>query len=792
MAVDGYGPKAFIMASDGETSVFNPDNDQIWAVSLDYSDASPFQLTTTYQLRARSMRLFPNIIVGHRRLTHPDEFTLQPTVTGYTPSSIELKYAFKNGLHAQFSSFVAAQDLLAGTITLHNSGHEPIAVDCELAAILIPMGKGIPTHPEKTNGNQILCGNTEQIFPVLFMSGGPVATINPYPALCSAFQLDPGQSDHRQWALASKTSQEASLSAAREFVSPDWLQVVKARNIAHASRMIYVNTSNPDWDTAFTLAQINALTHLINPDPKLHQISFIRTRLSDQRVPTEDHNAGLNDLTLLDVLHLFQVLLPSHPEHLTRLVEQYLKQVDDQGCLPSSIYWGFSGKQINECPLLAQLCLKLYEINRDADFLVKAFPALQRFFDVGWLGQVDPNLEFLPHWATPAQLQLESGLFNFDIWEETGNGVDICTADSPALAAMLIREATAMEKITHILGDRSARTRYRKTSKKIQEKVLSMFDSERQIFSYHDRQSHFAPTRELYYPGRVQPTLNINKHFIQPQRLHLKLLSSARYDRTCWVRIEGEDVNGEKIVDQRQASDLPWAAGHTHLTTHHLYSVLHSVGFEGFHQIDRFLIETADYTQADISCLLPVWSGGLQKEQTTAIHATLLDCPDIDLTAGIPETWRGVRPLPERLHQHTNILWNTLIIEGLANEGHTEEAMGLFTSLMTTIVQGLKNYNGFYPTYDIDSGLPQGQANAIHGLAPLGLCLQIAGIKLLSPNRVAVWGSNPFPWPIEVRWQGLWLSKESSQTQIIFPDGTHYQGQGENPLVITSSRGQVS
>ena len=792
LSVDGFGPNAFILAPDGEFSVFDPDNDQIWALSLEYSDVSPFQLCTTYQLRARSMRVFPNIIVGHRRLTHPDDFSLRPTVTGYTPSTLELNYALNNGLHVRFCCFIAAQDLLAGRITIHNTGSEAIDVDCELAAILIPMGKGVPTHPEKINSNQILCGETEQIFPVLFMSGGPVATTNPYPALCSELHLEPGQSEHRQWALVSKTSQQESLAAARKLVSPDLLQVAQTHTKAHANQIVSINTGNPDWDSTFTLAQVNALTHLVYPDPKDHQTPFIRTRLPDQPVPAEEFNAGLNDLTLLDILHLFQVLLPSHPDHLTRLVEHYLDQVDDQGCLPSSIYRGISGRQINECPLLAQLCLTLYEINDDADFLAKAFPTLQRFFDVGWLAQVDPNLEALPHWATPAQLQLESGLFNFDIWEETGNGVDIRTAESPALAAMLVREASAIEKIARALGDQSARARYGKIAKKIHEKLLLMYDSERQIFSYRDRQSHLAPARELYYPGRVQPTLNINKHFILPQRLHLKLISNARHDRNCWVRIEGSDANGEKIVEGRQVSDLPRAAGHAHFTSQHLYSVLDSVVFEGFQQNDRFLIETADYTQADISCLLPVWSGGLQKEQLTAIIANHLDWQDPDLATGIPETWRGVHPLPEGLHQQVNIQWNTLIIEGLVKAGHCEQAIGLFTNLMATIIHGLKNYNGFYPSFDIETGLPQGQTNAIHGLAPLGLCLQIAGIKLHSPDRVAIWGSNPFPWPIEVRWQGLWLCRESNQTQIIFPDGTHYHSQAEKPLVITSSRGQVS
>lgn len=791
MAVDGYGPKAFILAPDGEFSAFDPENDQIWSLSLDASDTSPFHLDTTYHLRARSMRVYPNIIVGHHRFTKPDDFTLRPTVTRYTPSTLHIKYAFTNDVSIQFTCFIPEPGVLAGRIEIHHAGGEPIDIDCELAAILNPMGKGSPTHPEKINGNQILSGHTDHLYPVLFMSGGPVATSNPFPALCSSLHLDPGQREERHWALASKTSHEASLKTARELATPAWCQALQIQEKAHDRQTLYIKTGNPDWDTAFLLSQVNALTHLVNLDKEDHQVAFIATRHPDQPLPSHLQSAEMHDLTLLDTLHLAQVLLPTHADHLTRLAESFVNQVDDQGGLPSRIHRGISGGAVNECPLLANLCLALFEFNDDPGFLGKALPEFKRFFDSGWLADADLDRGFLPYWETPAQLQLETGLFNFDTWEETGNGVDIRTAQSPALAAMLHREAIAMGKIARILGDRSARARYGKILKRLHEIMRSLWNDERNIFSYLDRQSHLSPPRELYYPGRIQTTLKIHKRFTQPQRLHLKLIASPRHNRACVVRIDGRNADGEKIVEQFQSPDLRWAAGHAHLTTHQLFTLLDSVAFKGFNKDDRFLIETADYSQTDISCLLPIGSGGLHKDQMASILETHLDWQDPDLASGIPETWRCFHPLPEGLRKQVNIQWNTLIIEGLVREGYAQEAMELFTNLMSTIIHGLKDYNGFYPAYDIERGIPQGQANAIQGLAPLGLCLQIAGIKIISPDRVAIWGSNPFPWPIEARWQGLWVRRDDAQTEIIFPQGTHYQSQATKPLVVTSGRGQV-
>jgi len=127
-----------------------------------------------------------------------------------------------------------------------------------------------------------------------------------------------------------------------------------------------------------------------------------------------------------------------------------------------------------------------------------------------------------------------------------------------------------------------------------------------------------------------------------------------------------------------------------------------------------------------------------------------------------------------------------MIIKGLVEGGYPEPAMRLFTNLMMTIVQGLKQFEGFFPFYDCDTGRPVGQRNTISGLVPLRLFLQIAGIRLINPNKIAIWGTSPFPWPIEVSWQGLVLRREGSKTDIIFPDGTTYQGVSDQPVLLIS------
>ncbi len=789
MAVDRNGPHAFILAHDSGRSAYRPENDQVWGLCLDASQTCPFYLHTTYQLRARSMRVFPNIIIGHHALTQPADFLRLPTVTRYTPSFVEVQSKFTHHLQARFSAYLPEPDALVGTFEIHNGGAEPIHLACELGALLIPMGKGRPTQPKVIDRNHILEGQTEDITPVLFMSSGPEGTSSPHPALRLSLTLEPGESKQLLWALVSGSSPQASLEAARNLAGPAWHKPAQIHIKNHQKRMICIKTGEPEWDAAFHFAQVNALTHLVNPGSEHHQQTFIRTRLPDQPPPRIGQTEVISDLTLLDTLHLAEVLLPAHVDQLAGLISQFTARVDDQGCLPSNLHRTKTGGKIMESPLLASLHLACYEISADSGFLNQAYPHLGRFFDNGWWQGADR--EGFPHWERPAQMQLESGSFNFQAQEDVGNGLDIRTAESPALAAMLHHEALALQKIARILGDWAGRIKYGKAAKMLQEKIRAMWDADRKMFTYLDRESHCAPERELYYPGLIQPNLDIHKHFNQPQRLQIHLTARGEHSRDCTIRISGENAHGERVIEVIQPPRLRWVGEKAQITTQHIFAVLESVVFTGFKPADRFLIETADYSQADVTCLLPIWSGGASREQVTAMLETRLDWLSPGLSAGIPETWRSDHPLPENLPVFGNILWNTLIINGLAGAGLPEAALGLFSNLMNTILQGLRDFNGFFPAYTAEEGVPAGKANSVAGLAPLRLFLKLAGIRLISPGQVAIWGSSPFPWPVEVRWQGLWLRREGGHTHIIFPDGSQYQSEATKPLVITGTERQV-
>lgn len=784
-------PKAFILAADGDFSDFNADRDQVWSLKLKGTPTSPFSLTTTYGLTARSVSLIPNVCINNQRLTESSAFSQPPTVTRYTPASLRVNMQSQTGLDIQFDCFMPEPDVLMGAIQVQNTGIDIADLSLELALILIPMPPGTPSHPDADGITQIITAQSGHLHPVLYMTGGPSAISNPYPALSKPMQVPPQKSQSLSWALVSKTDKAFSIKTARDVMRTTWRKSVQTHAMAHARQTILIKTGHPDWDDAFYLAQINAMTHWASPEDVKIPPFVLRDRNPDHAIHSGQTPQDLDDLTTLEAHHLAQIWLPSRIEKMKSLVENFLARTDQDDCLQIRLNASPFKTPLKECPLLASLCLLIYEIDKDEDFLRRVFPMLQMISDTWFKSLTHTESDITLVWESPEQLQISSGLFKFDIWEATGSGLDIKSAESPALAAMLLREAKAQARIAKILHQPAIQHHYDQLASKLKKITGDFWQDDLKGFVYRDRQSHKTPSQELHIAGPVQKNINIDKQFISPQRLQMHLFADDEGTRAGKIQFVGKSPSGEQIQEIFAFRDIRWVMGRAHITTHHLFGSLQSISVEGINPKDRFLLETADFSQQDVTCLLPIWSDEINQTQLEALLHKNLNPQDPNLRSGIPETWRCSHTLPENLPVRVNVLWNTLIIEGLERSGFSTEASALFTNLMDSIVRGLKRFDGFYPYFDHETGCPCGQRNAIAGLPPIRLFLQIAGIRLLSPTKVALWGENPFPWPVEVQWQGLSLERDGTQTRITFPNGSFYTHDSKDAVLLTQDGKQA-
>jgi hypothetical protein len=96
----------------------------------------------------------------------------------------------------------------------------------------------------------------------------------------------------------------------------------------------------------------------------------------------------------------------------------------------------------------------------------------------------------------------------------------------------------------------------------------------------------------------------------------------------------------------------------------------------------------------------------------------------------------------------------------------------------------LKQKQSFYQRYHADTGLGLGERNALSGLAPVGLFLQVLGVQVISPTRVRLEGNNPFPWPVTIKHKGLTIIRALDHTVVKFSNGKQVSVDNPAPCII--------
>ena len=164
---------------------------------------------------------------------------------------------------------------------------------------------------------------------------------------------------------------------------------------------------------------------------------------------------------------------------------------------------------------------------------------------------------------------------------------------------------------------------------------------------------------------------------------------------------------------------------------------------------------------------------------------TILNAERFDRPFGIPAC--PVVPSAEADAACSSVYlpWNLLVCEGLLAYGFRQEAARLMAHLMTGVIKNLKQKRAFYQRYHADTGLGLGERNAVSGLAPVGLFLQILGVQILSPTRVRLEGNNPFPWPVTVQYKGLTIVRKLEKTEVKFQNGQQVTVDDPAPCIVS-------
>ncbi|RLD06213.1 MAG: hypothetical protein DRI32_02940 [Chloroflexi bacterium] len=779
-------PISLTLAADARFTSLDYKNDHIWELEFGGSEPAAIAIRTTYGLRARAMRIFPRFSEGGDPISDPAAFVTPPRVTAFYANFLEISFSPLKDLDIIAEYWIPDSHTLSCCLTLLNRSSEEREIGIELVAVLSPL-EGKIFQPEQMQAVNVLAGKTGDLVPVIFLTGGPAHGSSPHPSLNLKLALGSRGKRSVTWAQAALAEKEDSFELARKTLTRQW-DAERARiELTNASQSIDIETGDPAWDAAFALSQQAAFRLFFNASDDLPHPSFVSARLPDHgHSLTEDgsdYTSSWRGQTPLESYYLAS-LLPGIPELGQGLVKNFLAVQDEKGVIDHKPGLAGQRSKILAAPLLASLTWKLYQESQDQKFLAESYPALQKFFWAWFNSEHDRNHDNLPEWDHPLQTGFEDHPL-FSRWHPWSRGVDISTVHSPSLFAALYREAQSLAKISEIVGKKNDIAVLKVQSDLLLKGLQACWEPRSSSFKHLDRDSNLAQRGKILIRQTGGGEIKLKESFEKPIRLLIEIRAKDHAPRRPGAEIS-EFVT--KAGDDEFLAPLDFKPTHAGsvATSKKVYTKIGKITIDDVGEEDKIIIRTVNLSADDQTQLLPLWAGMLDEQQArTLVSRTLSNADRFDRPFGLPACPSPPTKAAEALCLSVHLPWNQFVIEGMLAYGYQSEATRLFAHLMNGIIQNLQENNAFYERYNAEVGTGVGERNALVGLAPVGLFLQILGVRILSSTRVRLEGVNPFPWVVKLRYRGLEVERGMSTTKITFPNGKQAEVTDDAPCIVS-------
>jgi hypothetical protein len=778
-------PLNLTLAADMRLSTPNYVNDHIWEMELGSGDPPALSLRTTYGLRARSLRLFPRFTEADTTVADVSEFATPPVIRQCYPNFLEFSFSPFNGLEVNYEVRVPDSNTLAGRVTVLNRSNETRKPRLEMCAALVPLDGHAFSHTQMQMVN-VLIGQTSGLVPLLFLTGGPLPGPGPQPSLMVDLDLGPGASRQLTWAQAATSRHQTSFDTARLVAAQPW-DAERARiELVNAGGVIEIHTSDPDWDAALALSQNTAFSLFFPANDNLPHPSFVQVRGPDQGYSRKgdgsDYLASWNGQSPLDAYYLSSAL-PAAPNLAQGLLRNFLATQAEDGTVDGKPGLGGQLGRYQAVPILASLAWNLYQTTSDDDFLEEVFPKLLKFFWAWFSPKNDRDRDGIPEWAHLLQAGYEENPM-FDTWNPWSQGVDITCVHTPTLMAMLYREAQCLIKMAKQLDREDDVRLVQKQANHLKTTLDEAWNPRTALYSYRDRETgESAPGKVV---GRLKGSgiLKLKQTFKTPIRLLIEVQTKNPVARRPQVIISEYVTKGESEVIT--GGQFRWRSGGMVATSQQVHEKIGRIQIKGVDAKDRVIVSRLDYTSEDHTLMLPLWAGIPDSQQAQVmLGRTILNAERFDRPYGIPACPTASNAEADSVCSSVYLPWNLLICEGMLAYGFRKAAARLVVHLITGIIQNLKQKRAFYQRYHADSGQGLGERNAISGLAPVGLFLQVLGVQVLSPTRVRLEGENPFPWPVTVKYRGLRVVRHTDRTEVVFPNGRTVTVTTATPCIVS-------
>jgi hypothetical protein len=774
-----------VFAADMRFSAPDYVNDQIWEMELGSGDPPALSMRTTCGLRARSIRIFPRFTEAGITVADVSAFATPPVVRQCYPNFLELTFSPFKGLEITYEVRVPDSNTIAGRVTATNRSTETRKPRLEMCAALVPLDGHAFSHTQIQMVN-VLVGQTSELVPLLFLTGGPLPGPGPQPSLMVDLELEPGATRQLTWSHAATTEHQTAFDTARLAAAQAW-DAERARiELVNAGQTIEIQTSDPEWDAALAFSQNAAFNLFFPANNNLPHPSFVQVRGPDQGYSRKgdgsDYPASWNGQTPLDTYYLSSVL-PAAPNLIQGLLRNFLAVQTEDGGVDGKP--GLSGQRgrYQAMPILASLAWNLFCGSDDDDFLEEVFPKLLNFFWAWFSPKNDRDRDGVPEWAHLIQTGYDENP-SFDIWNPWSQGADISSMQNPALLAMLYREAQSLIQMAEQLGQENEVSLVKQQIKGLKSALEEAWNPRTALYRYHDRETGASTSGKVLGRLKGSGTIKLKQTFEPPIRLLIEVQTKSPGGKRPEVVISEYATKGENEIIR--GGQFQWRSGGMVATSQQVHEKIGRVQIKGVNKTDKVIVRRLDYSGEDHTLMLPLWANVPESQQAQEmVVRTILNAERFERPFGIPACSQVPTLESDTTCSSVYPTWNLLICEGLLAYGFHKEAARLFAHLMTGMIKNLKQKRAFYQRYHADTGSGLGERNALSGLAPVGLFLQVLGVQVLSSTRVRLEGDNPFPWPVTIQYKGLKILRGLDKTEVRFPNGQLVSVDDPAPCIIT-------
>lgn len=778
-------PTHLTIAADSRLTTPEYLNDLIWELKFRGGDPPAVLIESSLGLRVRSLRLFPRFLRNNIWTSDPELFFQKPILHQFTPNYLRLSFHPYQTLAVNMECWVQQSNTLIGKIHFRNTGLMKETTGFEWVAGLTPIHKNAVFTAVEQGVHTILTAEIENLFPVCFMTGGPYAGSHTHASLGIDLPLEKDATRTLTWVLAVTPDRVASYELARATAGENQDGQVARIALLDQSQTVTIHTGNPDLDAGLAFSQKAAFDLLMRHQ---NQYSLIlRRRPEDGSALTDngrDYGHSWSGSTALDLWYLSQVIGSASAPVVSALLDSFLALQDPTGFIP----WrsALNGRFTNRLtlPQLASIAWRVYERTGDQAWLAARLPQLISYLR-NWFDQSnDRDGDGYPVWQHPFQ----SGFDNSNLthpWNTTSQRVAPETVEAPSLASFLISELDAIARIAEEVRQPMSELPVQELKTRLVSQLAAVWSDEKATYQYRDADTDRTTSGQHLMTFDQSGVLDLNAHFSQPVRLQITCSASNELTRVIRISIRGEN-NAGPCVEDVTPRKIHWLHGEGHYTTEHTFSTIHQITVEGLAPGDKCTVAVIDHTVEDLSLLLPLITSAMPEAQTEPlIRNTLLKqyrtafglsaFPKSDKTSGL-------------VADHLNFPYNLLLLNALYDHGYVQEAADLFLDWSVAIINNLRLEHDFTTAIDSVTGKSTSDFTNCLGLLPVDFFLRLAGIDLLSPNKLVLRRLNTFPFAVNVQFRGIRIHCTADETILSLAGGKqfHYRGETTNTYLLTN------